>query len=241
MAIYEDPPPAVPEWVITYGDMMSLILTFFIMIVGMSELKKNDKFQGVADAMEQQFGAAKTTPTGNLRDSQPRGGLVAEKIAAGRTRRELELQGGAPLALVAKRRPANVEMEMVVTLHEPSLTITKDSLSLLTSEAEAWLQTKQTIEVRGYAASLPLTNPARENSQFRDAWDLAYERARVVARYLKEDLHIDAGRIRVTSVGTVDSPRFGRNSSRVVVILHPAEESARMETAQHSTTSLQWK
>ena len=40
MAEPEDEAPGVPEWVVTYGDMMSLLLTFFIMLVSMSELKE---------------------------------------------------------------------------------------------------------------------------------------------------------------------------------------------------------
>ena len=36
----EDSVPGVPEWVVTYGDMMSLLLTFFIMLVSMSQLKE---------------------------------------------------------------------------------------------------------------------------------------------------------------------------------------------------------
>ena len=29
----------IPEWVVTFGDMMSLLLTFFIMLVSLSEMK----------------------------------------------------------------------------------------------------------------------------------------------------------------------------------------------------------
>ncbi|MCA9240906.1 MAG: flagellar motor protein MotB, partial [Planctomycetales bacterium] len=35
MAVEEEPPPGIPEWVVTFGDMMSLLLTFFIMLVSM--------------------------------------------------------------------------------------------------------------------------------------------------------------------------------------------------------------
>ena len=38
MTMEEDAPPGVPEWVVTYGDMMSLLLTFFIMLVSLSEI-----------------------------------------------------------------------------------------------------------------------------------------------------------------------------------------------------------
>ena len=42
MAEPEEEQGGVPEWVVTYGDMMSLLLTFFIMLVSMSELKMKD-------------------------------------------------------------------------------------------------------------------------------------------------------------------------------------------------------
>ena len=34
------PPPGVPEWVVTYGDLMSLLLCFFILLAAFSEIKQ---------------------------------------------------------------------------------------------------------------------------------------------------------------------------------------------------------
>ena len=45
-----------PAWVVTYGDMMSLLLTFFIILVSMSELKQDRKFQRVMESLRQAFG-----------------------------------------------------------------------------------------------------------------------------------------------------------------------------------------
>ena len=36
----EDQGGGIPEWVVTFGDMMSLLLTFFIMLVSLSEIKE---------------------------------------------------------------------------------------------------------------------------------------------------------------------------------------------------------
>ena len=52
----DDGPPGVPEWVVTYGDMMSLLLTFFIMLVSMSQLKEEGKNRAAMNAMQQRFG-----------------------------------------------------------------------------------------------------------------------------------------------------------------------------------------
>ena len=45
-----------PAWVVTYGDMMSLLLTFFIIMVSMSELKQDHKFQRVMESLRLAFG-----------------------------------------------------------------------------------------------------------------------------------------------------------------------------------------
>ncbi len=64
----EDAPPGVPEWVVTYGDMMSLLLTFFIMLVSLSEVKANQKFRAVLESLQQTIGyrAGPIAPSGNF-------------------------------------------------------------------------------------------------------------------------------------------------------------------------------
>lgn len=53
----EDAPPGVPEWVVTYGDMMSLLLTFFIMLVSMSEIRSdNGEARAAMDSIRESFG-----------------------------------------------------------------------------------------------------------------------------------------------------------------------------------------
>lgn len=54
----ENEDSGVPEWVVTYGDMMSLLLTFFIMLVSMSELKSDSgNTRAALDAIRRAFGS----------------------------------------------------------------------------------------------------------------------------------------------------------------------------------------
>jgi len=46
----------VPEWVVTYGDLMSLLLTFFILLAAFSELKQERDYQDVVRSIQQAFG-----------------------------------------------------------------------------------------------------------------------------------------------------------------------------------------
>ena len=55
MAIQEDPPAGVPDWIVSFGDMMSLLLCFFVLLFSMGQTEQQ-KFQAMADAMSQQFG-----------------------------------------------------------------------------------------------------------------------------------------------------------------------------------------
>lgn len=63
----EDAPPGVPEWVVTYGDMMSLLLTFFIMLVSLSEIVAEKKYRAVLTALDKQLGytTAPVAPPGH--------------------------------------------------------------------------------------------------------------------------------------------------------------------------------
>ena len=41
---------------VTFGDMMSLLLCFFVIIVSMSEIKKDQQFQKVTESIKKAFG-----------------------------------------------------------------------------------------------------------------------------------------------------------------------------------------
>jgi len=50
------PPEGAPEWMVTFGDMMSLLLCFFVIIVSLSEIKEVKKYQDVMDEIMRNFG-----------------------------------------------------------------------------------------------------------------------------------------------------------------------------------------
>lgn len=56
MELEDDGPPGVPEWVVTYGDMMSLLLTFFIMLVSLSEVVADQKYRAIIESLHQNMG-----------------------------------------------------------------------------------------------------------------------------------------------------------------------------------------
>ena len=71
----DDAPPGVPEWVVTYGDMMSLLLTFFIMLVSMSEIVADQKYRAVLESFQQRAGY-RFSPASAPGDSYPLNSFV---------------------------------------------------------------------------------------------------------------------------------------------------------------------
>ena len=49
-------PEGAPLWMVTYGDMVTLLLTFFVMLLAMSEVKKDDRFVDFMQAIREAFG-----------------------------------------------------------------------------------------------------------------------------------------------------------------------------------------
>ena len=52
----EAPKVSVPEWILTYGDLMSLLLCFFILLAAFSELKRPEEYRKVLESIQQALG-----------------------------------------------------------------------------------------------------------------------------------------------------------------------------------------
>jgi len=54
----KDEEPGVPEWLVTYGDLMSLLLSFFILLAAFSELKQPREFRKVMEYIKEALGSS---------------------------------------------------------------------------------------------------------------------------------------------------------------------------------------
>ena len=53
----EAPKAEIPEWVLTFGDMMSLLLCFFILLAAFSEIKKPREYKELVESINSAMGA----------------------------------------------------------------------------------------------------------------------------------------------------------------------------------------
>jgi chemotaxis protein MotB len=201
----EDPPIGIPEWVVTFGDMMSLLLTFFIMLVSMSEMKQDEKFQAMVESMQKQFGHDMMPNSSSPGDHKSKTSAFRVLSTMGRAKKKDTHNGGAPTkAPVGENervrivRPGgNTAIGTVVFFEDGTLELNDDAKAALDEQVKLLSGKPQKIEIRGHTAQQLATH----GSVPLDSMDLAYRRCRNVMLYLTEVHKIPPERIRLSSAG----------------------------------------
>lgn len=194
----------VPEWVVTYGDLMSLLLTFFVLLAALSELKREEKYLEIVREIQKAFGfehvqgvmTSETLPKEALLRETP--SIVSRKQSAeeGDTTDE-GLQGVRQT--VTEIREGKVVVGGVISFDRFSAEVGPETVRRLAEFVEQFKGHRTKIEVKGHATAEPLP----PDSPYRDAWDLSYARAKAVADELIR-LGVDARRIRIIAAGSTE-------------------------------------
>ncbi len=210
----------IPEWVVTFGDMMSLLLTFFIMLVSLSEMKEEEKYQALVESMREQFGHASSQTSLIPGDLRPRNSALSKVATMGRAKRIDTMQGGdkvqAPVGdharVVIVRPGTKTGIGTVIYFDEGSAELTDEHRGILRQQADVMQGKSQKIEVRGHTSHKPV---AAGSARVVDNWDLAYQRSRNVMQYLIQDLNIDARRIRMSVAGPHEPAHIGTDEKKL--------------------------
>ncbi len=191
-----------PEWMVTYGDMVTLLLTFFVLLLTFMEPIKEDEILAMMETIREAFG--------NI------GGV--SQIPAD----EMEVPKNVPLMTilqipilpedfsptkddgpVGKRpkvqtiRPANYyQSGGRFRFAELSAELSEQEKQRIREYAKRLRGHATLIEVRGHCSPRPV-----KGTKFRDHFDLSYQRARAVADELIR-AGIDPMRLIVVAAGT---------------------------------------
>jgi len=211
MAIEEDPPAGIPEWVVTFGDMMSLLLTFFILLFSMSEPKEEGKIQEIIDALRKQFGQTETILATMPGDFLPRNSDMPNAAVLGQAARNDLFNGpaqqraarGQELTL-PKIRHGEPRIGGIVYFLPGSNQLNDEAKQQLQDTAEVVKGKLQKIEIRGHTSRAPLPSDA----PYRDHMDLAYARCRQVQDYMVS-LGIKPERFRLAPAGDYEPAHIG--------------------------------
>jgi len=238
----------IPEWVVTFGDMMSLLLTFFIMLVSLSEIKEEETYQALVDSMQQQFGYQKTLDALTPGDAKPRSAEFSVLSTTGRAKKKDTAKGGVP-----EKAPVGEEQHVrivrpgqmtavgsVVFFEVGSDQLTDQGRRVLVQTAQQLRGKPQRIEVRGHVSA----EYAARTGGTDEAMLLGIRRAAVVKRFLVDTEGLTADRFRVSSAEATepishDSPigKFGSDSRVEVFLLDETIEDPRGTTDSDIATT----
>ena len=184
-----DPRKGAPEWMVTYGDAMTLLLCFFVIIVSMSEIKKNERFQKVAESLRQAFGGYVGSIGAMPVENVPTNSLIqrlleihipqAKDINHGDT--DVDGIHGKKFRVTNVRDGIEVVVGGTITFPRFSAVLLPEARQLIAQTAERLRGYNTKILVRGHTTREPLP----EDSVYADPRDLSYARARAVMRELE--------------------------------------------------------
>ena len=219
MAIEEDEPMGIPEWVVTFGDMMSLLLTFFIVLVSLSEMKEEEKYQAMVDSMRRNFGFQSSRASMVPGAFRPRNSSLTKLATMGRAKRLDTMQGGdkveAPVGdnprVMIVRPGTKTSIGAAVFFEGESAELTEQHKTVLRQLAATIEGKPQKIEVRGHTSRRPVSagNPAGDN------WGLAYQRSRAVMEYMQNVVMINPDRFRLSMAEANEPMHIGTDAAKL--------------------------
>lgn len=197
-------PPAdqTEQWLLTYGDMVTLMMTFFILLFSMSTIDPV-KIRAFADALSENFGAA---PVERER-------LDLATIMKKVTDIVIEQNMQENVTVSSSKRGVNISFKGDVAFKTGSAElsdIAKNLLDKLAPEINAALQAELPfpIAIEGHTDNVPL----RKGGPFPSNWELSTARASATVRYLIDEGGVVApeGQGKLSAIGYADTwPRPG--------------------------------
>ncbi|MBP7461648.1 MAG: flagellar motor protein MotB [Candidatus Delongbacteria bacterium] len=198
-------PPGTPGWMVTYGDMMSLLLTFFIMLVAMSTIEKV-KFNQAAGSLQ---GALGIVPSNTI-------ALASKKIDADKPinrrssrqekkmrRKVQKMQQMIDAQNLKKDLDISMSKEGVgIRISDPNFfdlgkaTLKPQSFAVLDLIIDIIKTVDYSVRIEGHTDDLPIRNP-----EFASNWELSAARALAILKYFQNRGKIDPVRLEAVGLG----------------------------------------
>lgn len=200
----DDAPPGVPEWVVTYGDMMSLLLTFFIMLVSLSEVVADKKYRQVLESLQKQMGymtgaiapPGKNFPLNSMVERLQKLGAHSDKGAGHGGVKIPQSVAGDEVRAFTNRQGAPTTIGPPIPFGMGEIEITAESRRLLNDAVEQLIGKPNKVEIRGHTSP---AEPIPGNGSWSDDYRFAYTRARTVFDYLVER-GLERDRLRIVAM-----------------------------------------
>mgnify|MGYP000938784621 CR=1 FL=1 len=236
-----------PAWMTTYSDMVTLLLTFFVLLYSFSAIDLH-RFQEVMSAIQYSFLGRTGILSGTLEEVGAEEGerLDVADYAGPEADQNLSIQEQELLEMMAQLeetyeevrqflKQAGLEKEIALRLEERGIVmelpekilfdsgraeIKNEFLPTLDLLAELIAGLRNQIIIEGHTDNIPI-----RTFLYPSNWELSVARAVSVARCLVERHHLEPGRFLVTGygeyhpLGSNDTPEGRARNRRVTVVI----------------------
>ena len=199
------------DWIFTYGDMVTLLLTFFILLFSFCKTDI-EKFKSVAESF-------KPTPPGSPYFNEGK-----ESILEGVAQRIETAEISEEIYVTIDERGVVVSFKDTVLFEPGSARLTERAEKSLTKFTAFLYALPNDLEIEGHTDDRVIAT-----SQFPSNWELSSARASTVARFMERE-GLPGERMRVVGYGPY-KPRFVNDSDtkralnrRIDVIIKPDQE-----------------
>lgn len=231
-----DVPLGSPPWMMTYGDMVTQILAFFILLYSYSTLDLQ-KYKAAMASVSQALGVlpgGTSILQGPLVGSEetgvaeppgvpeaPESGPGELETLAAQVRAALEKTGfGGRFELVPGEDSLVVRFPDTVLFDSGQAELRPDSLPALDAVAEVLRQVPNRVRVEGHTDTDPISN-----FRFPSNWELSTARAGRVVRYFVDTYGLDPRRFESAGLGEYrpvapnDTPENKQKNRRVDIVI----------------------
>ncbi|MBN2583256.1 MAG: flagellar motor protein MotB [Planctomycetes bacterium] len=183
-----------PDYMMTYGDMMSLLLCFFVIIVSLSQIKEEEKFRAVMESLKKAFGYnmgrnAIPEPPSMLNPSMNMVDVIKQEINRMRQQTASNQKTKSPESQIGRNTSVrNIRDGLMMTIgglalfEEGRADLLPEAQEELKQVAEIIIGYRNKVLIRGHASRAPLP----PDSPFKNQMELSYARGLAVMNFLIE-------------------------------------------------------
>ncbi len=232
--VEEDEGPTCPFWMLTFGDAMSLLLTFFVMLVSFTSFDKL-KMGGFIGSVSLRFGGAGFSGRGTGLERMERIVKILARNRRALTFREQEQVLSRLIKLkgyiksegiydyidIAKvQRGYSIRIQNELLFRKGSSELTEKAKKLLKKMIPLLKFVDNPLVIEGHTDDIPV----RWGGKYRDNFELSFYRAKAVADFLRKN-GISDGRIAIAGLADMkpiypnDTPEHRAKNRRVEIVI----------------------
>lgn len=216
----------VPAWMVTFADLMALMMTFFVLLYSFSSIDEN-KYKMIVQSMAEGFGAVLSTPnTPSSVSVGPTSLIPSPRQTSSRSQSDAQAQQQAQTEELMQELEESLQSEIaegIIAVETTGNTVVirfpeeiafppgSDEISdaidpILIRVADALKESPGTIMVSGHTDDRPI-----KSAEFSSNWELSTDRAVSVIHRMQNLTDVDARRL--TAVGYGDTRPLAPNDT----------------------------